>query len=577
MKIDLLIKNAKVYNSYLKKFRGADVAVLNGKFLHIDTKKCEEFEADKIIDAQGKYMAPGLIDIHMHIESSMMTPAPFCFHLAKNGVTTIVAEPHEIANVFGERGINAMIEADENIATSVFYGIPSSVPSTSEKLETTGAVIDCEGMKKIAENPNVICVGEVMNYRKVIVDDTLEICKFIEYVKKEKPYFAIEGHCPKLIDLELSKFLYLGINGDHTEHTMEEFIQRFENGMFVEIQGKSMSRELIDYIKENNLFEHFSFVTDDVMADTFLEEGHLNVVMKKAVENGLRIEDAIYSATFTPARRMNLHDRGAVAPGKKADFVLLDSSEPLEKFVITNTFIDGREVYNSLHEKKYISAPYKFPKDFYSSVKVEKVTEKDLQISVDLKSINENGEAMCRVIELKDGSTRTNEIHKPIKVKNGLLDWENSDYCLIAVFERHGKNGNVGLGLVTGDCIKHGAVATTYAHDHHNLMIIGKTVKDILTAGNRIIEIQGGICAVENENILAEVPLPVAGILSEKSVQELGLEVKALRKAMTDLGYKHYNPIMSLCTLSLPVSPALKITDMGLIDVTNSQVVDIIL
>lgn len=570
MKVDLLIKNVKVYNSYLKKFREADIAVLKGKFLHIDTKKCENFEAEKIVDGNGKYMIPGLIDIHMHIESSMMTPAPFCYHLAKNGVTTIVAEPHEIANVFGKRGIDAMIKAADNIDTSVFYGVPSSVPSTSELLETSGAVIDCEGMKKIAENPNVICVGEVMNYRKVIVDDTLEICKFIEYVKKEKPQYAIEGHCPKLLDLELSKFLYLGINGDHTEHTMEEFIQRFENGMFVEIQAKSIEKELIDYIKENNLYEHFSFVTDDVMADTFLEEGHLNAVMKKAIETGLKIEDGIYAATFTPARRMNLHDRGAIAPGKKADFILVDD---LKNFHITNTFIDGKEIYNCENEKEYIPTSYKFPEDFYSSVKVRKISKKDLEIPV-----SENAdEVMCRVIELKDGSTRTTELRKPVKVKNGYLDWENSEYCLIAVFERHGKNQNVGFGLVTGDCIKKGAVASTYAHDHHNLIVMGKTSTDILKAVNRIIDIQGGICAVENGKIISEVPLPVAGILSEKSVQELGIEVKALRKAMTDLGYKHYNPIMSLCTLSLPVSPALKITDMGLIDVNESKVVDLII
>lgn len=570
MKIDLLIKNAKVYNSYLKKFREADVAVLGGKFLHIDTKHSENFQSEKTVDANGKYMMPGLIDIHMHIESSMMTPAPFCHHLAENGVTTIVAEPHEIANVFGKRGIDSMIEAAENIQTSVFYGIPSSVPSTSEELETTGAVIDCEEMKKIAENPNVICVGEVMNYRKVIVDNSLEICKFIEYVKSEKPHYAIEGHCPKLLDLELSKFLYLGINGDHTEHTMEEFIQRFENGMFVEIQEKSVSKELFDYIKANNLYEHFSFVTDDVMADTFLEEGHLNSVLKKSVKAGLKIEDAIHAATFTPARRMNLHDRGAIAPGKKADFILVDD---LEKFNITNTYIDGQEIYNCEDKKEFSSLSYKFPEDFYHSVKVKNITAEDLKISVDKNS----DEVMCRIIEVKDGSTRTAELIKPVKVKNGFLDWENSEYCLIAVFERHGKNQNIGLGLVTGDCIKKGAVATTYAHDHHNLMVIGKNSEDIIKAANRIIEIQGGICAVENGEIKAEVPLPVAGILSEKSVQKLGLEVKELRKAMTELGYKHYNPIMSLCTLSLPVSPALKITDKGLIDVTNSQTVSLVI
>lgn len=569
MKIDLLIKNVKIYNSYLKKFKEANVAILDKKILHVDTKKEIEFDAEKIIDGKNQYMVPGLIDIHMHIESSMMTPAPFCHQLAKNGVTTIVAEPHEIANVFGDRGIYAMIKAEDNIDTSIFYGIPSSVPSTSEELETTGAVIDCEGMKKIAENPNVICVGEVMNYRKVIVDDTLEICRFIEYVKKEKPTYAIEGHCPKLLDLELSKFLYLGINGDHTEHTMEEFKQRFENGMFVEIQAKSIEKELIDYIKENNLYEHFSFVTDDVMADTFLNEGHLNVVMKKAVKEGLRIEDAIYSATYTPARRMHLLDRGVLAPGKKADFLFV---EDLEKFEIKNTFIDGKEVYNSSEEKKYIPTTYRFPEDFYRSVHVKNIKAEDIKIPVETTE----KEVMCRVIEVSDGSTRTKELIRPVPVKDGYLDWENSEYCLIAVFERHGKNGNIGFGLVTGDSIKKGAIATTYAHDHHNLMVIGKTAVDIIKAANRIIEIQGGICAVENENILAEVELPVAGILSEKSVEELGKEVEKLRGAMKALGYKHYNPIMSLCTLSLPVSPALKITDKGLIDVAESKVVSLI-
>lgn len=570
MKIDILVKNVKIFNSYLKKFREADVAILDGKILHIDSKKNIEFQPEQIIDGQGKYMIPGLIDIHMHIESSMMTPAPFCHHLAKNGVTTIVAEPHEIANVFGDEGIYAMVQAAEDIETGIFYGIPSSVPSTSEKLETTGAVIDCEGMKELAKNPSVICVGEVMNYRKVIVDNTLEICKFIEYVKKEKPTYAIEGHCPKLLDLELSKFLYLGINGDHTEHTMEEFIQRFENGMFVEIQSKSIEPELIDYIKENNLYEHFCFVTDDVMADTFLEEGHLNAVMKKGIAAGLSIEDAIYGATYTPARRMHLLDRGVLAPGKKADFLFVDD---LENFHITNTFINGKEIYNSIEERKYIPTSYRFPEKFYNSVKASPVKKENISIKVS----EDKKEVLCNIIELKDGSTRTNKLQKTVPVKDGYLDWENSDYCLIAVFERHGKNGNIGLGLVTGDCIKKGAIATTYAHDHHNLMVIGKTADDILTAANRIIELQGGICAVENDKIKAEVGLPVAGILSEKSVDKLGLEVKELRKAMTELGYKHYNPIMSLCTLSLPVSPELKITDKGLIDVTESKVIDLVI
>lgn len=570
MKVDLLVKNVKVFNSYLKKFKDGNVAILNNKFLYIDNNKNIEFEASSTIDGKNQHMIPGFIDIHMHIESSMMTPAPFCHHLSKNGVTTIVAEPHEIANVFGKKGIEAMIAAENSINTSIFYGIPSSVPSTSPDLETTGAILDFEEMKNLTSNPKVICIGEIMNYRKVIVDNPLDICKFIEYVKKNKPQYAIEGHCPKLLDLDLAKFLYLGINGDHTEHTFEEFVQRFENGMFMELQAKSISSELINYIKENNLYEHFAFVTDDTMPDTFLHKGHLNVVIKKAIQAGINIENAIYCATFTPARRMNLHDRGVIAPGKKADFLLIDN---LKNLHITQTFIDGKEVYNINSEAKYIPTDYKFPEEFYQSVRVEKINEDIFQIPVN----NKENEVNCRIIKVIDGSTRTTEIIEKLNVKNGYLDWENSPYMLIAVFERHGKNGNIGFGLVTGDCIKNGAIATTYAHDHHNLMVIGKNIKDMTKAINRIIELQGGICCVENEEILAEVPLPVAGILSEKTVQELGKEVEILREKMSQLGYKHYNPIMSLCTLSLPVSPALKITDKGLIDVNQGKIVNLII
>ena len=570
MKVDLLVKNVIVFNSYLKKFKDGNIAILNNKFLYIDNNKNIEFEASSTIDGKNQYMIPGFIDIHMHIESSMMTPAPFCHHLSKNGVTTIVAEPHEIANVFGKKGIEAMIAAENSINTSIFYGIPSSVPSTSPDLETTGAILDFEEMKNLTSNPKVICIGEIMNYRKVIVDNSLDICKFIEYVKKNKPQYAIEGHCPKLLDLDLAKFLYLGINGDHTEHTFEEFVQRFENGMFMELQAKSISSELINYIKENNLYEHFAFVTDDTMPDTFLHKGHLNVVIKKAIQAGINIENAIYCATFTPARRMNLHDRGVIAPGKKADFLLIDN---LKNLHITQTFIDGKEVYNINSEAKYIPTDYKFPEEFYQSVRVEKINEDIFQIPVN----NKENEVNCRIIKVIDGSTRTTEIIEKLNVKNGYLDWENSLYMLITVFERHGKNGNIGFGLVTRDCIKNGAIATTYAHDHHNLMVIGKNIKDMTKAINRIIELQGGICCVENEEILAEVPLPVAGILSEKTVQELGKEVEILREKISQLGYKHYNPIMSLCTLSLPVSPALKITDKGLIDVNQGKIVNLII
>ena len=246
--ISLLIKNANVFNSYLKKFIPADVSVLEGKFYYIDRKQNMPFQADKILDAEGMYMVPGLADIHMHIESSMMTPEPFGNCLAGYGVTTIVSEPHEMANVRGVRGILEMISAAQNAPIDIFYGIPSSVPSTNKALETTGGVIDCSAMKHLLAEKDVVCVGEIMNYREIIRDNTLEITKFLDYLREEYPDYVIEGHCPSLLDLELAKFLYLGINGDHTEHTLEEVKQRIENGMFFEIQHKMLKPEVLAYI-----------------------------------------------------------------------------------------------------------------------------------------------------------------------------------------------------------------------------------------------------------------------------------------------------------------------------------------
>lgn len=242
-KVSLLIKNARVFNTYLKRFVPADVSVRKGKFYYIDRERSQDFQAEEVLDAEGMYMIPGFIDIHMHIESSMMTPGPFGSCLAGYGVTTIVSEPHEIANVKGMRGILEMISAAKDTPIDIYYGIPSSVPSTSKELETTGGVIDFQAMKHLLEEKDVVCVGEIMNYRQIIKENHLEISRFLDYLRREKPGYVIEGHCPSLTGLDLAKFLYLGINGDHTEHTLEEVRQRIENGMFFELQDKMLKEE----------------------------------------------------------------------------------------------------------------------------------------------------------------------------------------------------------------------------------------------------------------------------------------------------------------------------------------------
>lgn len=570
-KADLLIKNTKVYNSYLKCFMPADVYVREGRIFYVDTRQEETLSPGEVLDGSGYLMLPGLIDIHMHIESSMMTPVSFGERAASCGVTTLVSEPHEIANVMGVQGIHEMINGAKDSPIDIFYGIPSSVPSTNESLETTGGIIGFEEMKHLMREEGVVCVGEIMNYRQIVKGTEMEITRFLDYLREEEPQAVIEGHCPSLTGVDLAKFLYRGIDGDHTEHTLEEIRQRFENGMFVELQEKMLKPEIFDYIIENNLFEHCCFVTDDTMADALLEKGQLNYIVRKAVEMGFPLKEAVYCASYTPARRMNLRDRGALAPGKKADFQLV-KEEAVSDFEPDLVFKDGKEIFRKGSGGRQLK-PYGFPTGFYHSVRLERIEPEDLEPKIQTM----DGPVQVRVIEVSDGRTQTREKLVSMEVEKGRLKWQGTGCMLAAVLERHGKNGNVGYGFVTGDCLKRGAAATTYYHDHHNLMVIGADPEDMLIAARRLIELQGGICTVENGQVTAELPLPVCGILSELPADDIGRMLGQVRKSLEGLGYEHYNPIMSLCTLGLPVSPALKLTDVGLVDVEKGEVVNLVM
>ncbi|MCI9340286.1 MAG: adenine deaminase [Dorea sp.] len=566
--VSLLIKNAKVFNTYLKKFISADVSVKDGRFYYIDRKRDTDFQAEAVLDAGGMYMIPGLVDIHMHIESSMMTPEPFGNCVAAYGVTTIVSEPHEMANVKGTRGVLEMISAAKNAPIDIFYGIPSSVPSTSERLETTGGIIDCNAMKHLLNEEDVVCVGEIMNYRQIIRENDLEITKFLDYLRQERPGYVIEGHCPSLLELDLARFLYLGIDGDHTEHTLEEVKQRIENGMFFEIQDKMLLPEVLDYIRENQLYEYCGFVTDDTMADVLYEKGQLNYVVQKAVESGFPVEMAVYCATYTPARRMHLYDRGVIAPGKLADFVLLADPAVLAPVYV---YKNGVQIFCEKNRSE-VSSSYRFPEDFYQSVCLPPVTIEDFRVRVD----TDKDEVTVRAIEVHPDRTQTTEKLVTMPVREHLLDWKDSGCLLAMVLERHGKNGNIGYGFITGACLNKGTAATTYFHDHHNLFVAGDNPEDMLLAVRRIQELQGGFLTVRDGKILAELALPVCGILSERGVEDTALKLKGIRESLAGLGYRHSSPIMSLGTLGLPVSPALKLTDRGLVDVKQSAVVPLI-
>lgn len=568
--MSLLVRNAQVFNVYLRRFRPANVWISQGRFHYIDPGQTFSAPAAETLDAGGRYMIPGLIDIHMHIESSMLSPMAYSRRAARNGVTTIVSEPHEIANVKGLRGVEAMIAGGEASPIDMFFGIPSSVPSTSEALETTGGAIRLEEMKRLLENPRVACVGEIMNYRRIIRENDLEISRFLDYLAQARPGFVIEGHCPSLVGEELAEFLYLGIDADHTEHTLEEFRQRIENGMFMELQAKMLLPEILRYIQEANVYDRCGFVTDDTMADRLVEEGGVNAVAAKAVAAGFPLEEAICCATLRNAQRMRLYDRGAIAPGKLADFLLLSDPASFRPELVYKA---GRPIWDAAAPPAPApEAPSPFPADFYRTVQVEPVSAETFRLPAPAGAAR----VEVRAIQVSPSVTQTREGRLTLPVREGLIDWQAGDCALAAVLERHGKSGAIALGLVTGCGLRDGAVATTYFHDHHNLFVLGRDPGDMAAAVNRLRTLQGGILTVRDGAVTAQLPLPVCGLLSEESAEQVGAALRQVRESLLAQGYTHRSPIMSLCTLGLPVSPALKLTDKGLVDVRAGALVELV-
>ncbi|NQX68360.1 adenine deaminase [Paenibacillus alba] len=568
MKVDLLIENVRIYNSYFKTFIQGNAAILDGKFLYIGKRGTDSFEAAERLDGQGRYMIPGLIDIHLHIESTMVTPETFSYGLIRNGVTTIVPEPHEIANVFGIDGVKQIMKASQQCVADMFYAIPSSVPATS--METTGGAIEIADLDELLRTERIICLGEIMNYVDVIQDPDSKTNHILKHIRSQYPHLIIEGHVPKLLDLDLHRMIYSGVDSDHTHQSIEGMEARIAAGMFIEIQEKSMTPEVMAYLIEHEVSEHFCFVTDDVMADSFERRGHLNTIVRKAIGMGMKPEQAIYASTLSPAKRMRMHDRGVIAPGKIGDFQLISN---LEQLTIEQVYKQGRKVYDVHEPYTFTAKAPAFPAHYYQSVQMSPLTEEDFSVNIEAA----DDRYACRVMMVKDGSTFTEEHLAEAEVRQGKLIWQESGKGLIATFERYGKNGNRAYGLIGGDTIKRGAVATTYSHDNHNLLVVGHNPHDMMIAANEVINNQGGFSVVEDGKVIASLQLPVGGILTEEPLEQVASKVEQLCKAMVSLGYRHYNPIMSISTHSLPVSPALKITDFGLIDVNNGKVVPLII
>lgn len=559
--VDLLLTGGQVFNVYLKQFIPAALAVQNDHIVYIGND-IDGVTAKERRDISGKYIIPGLIDSHMHIQSSMMAPHSFSDAVLPHGVTTVISEPHEIANVFGLRGIEESMKAAGSCTLDIRLAMPSSVPSTRPELETTGGEIGVPEIKTMLTWPGTICLGEVMNMHDVIYEPHCKVNQIIDTMHEKAPLLPIEGHCPRITGWELAAAVSRGVTSDHTEQQMESMRQRLAAGVFVQLQKKSLHPDLLAYIDENRLEDRMALVTDDTMPDALLTRGQLDEIIRIAVSMGYPVEKAIYCATYSPAQRMRLFDRGALDPGKLADLVILNDPAT---FSVDSVYKEGQRI----EKAQDVHSSRAYPEDFYQSVHLAPLTANDFRIPAPIA----NGTVTCPVALVQEHSTMTIPSEADIPVKDGYIDWESTPYALAAVFDRHSGSGRKGYMLVGGRAMTRGAAASTYAHDHHNLLVLGRNARDMANAANDVIQKQGGMSVSDQGTITGTISLPVAGILSEEPIETLGKEAAAFKSALTAIGYKQDNPIMSMTTLGLPVSPALKVTDRGIIDVKRMAII----
>lgn len=608
MRPDFILKNVMVYQTFRQCFEKRDVAVAGEKFYCISP--AISYPGVEERDGKGRYMLPGLVDIHMHIESSMTYPGEFSRITFPYGVTTVVADAHEMANVFGMDGIRAFMA--QKTKQDIFWAIPSSVPATNEKLETAGAALGVKEISEMASLDGVLCLGEIMNYKDLSAEGESRTRALIDVCRKAGKNLRIEGHCPGLTGTDLNRFIYEGVDADHTQQTPQSVMEKTELGMFLELQFKSLTPEVVKTVCDHELYENVALVTDDTMADKLLT-GHLNKIIETAVKAGMPMEKAIYCATWTPSRRMHLDDRGMIAPGKIADFMLLDSLDGIEPVVVYKkgecVYCRADEACGAAKGRKAqeacavaagcgaeaakmqaagisevradksgqaaapVAAACSFPDSFYRTINCRPAEISDFVLKAEEPDAKW---AEVNVMKIGTFGTATTPVKRRVEVKDGVLDWKSAGLTLAVVFERYGKNGNVGYGLVEGALTKPGAVATTWSHDSHNLFVLGTDENDMKLAQRRVLELQGAYVVFAGGKSLAEARLTIGGIVSDQPIEVLGQELKEVRAAMEGLGYVNNNVIMSMSTLCLPVSPKLKLTDHGLLTVPGQEHVQLV-
>lgn len=555
---DLLIRGGKVVNVFSGEIYHANVAIFNNVIAGIGDYYKDGIE---VYDVEGCYLIPGLVDAHVHIESSMLSLPEYTRAILPHGTTTIICDPHEIANVMGLEGIRYIIDSSRNIPLNFFVTASSCVPATH--LETSGAVISAKEIEEMFQWERVIGLAEMMNVQGVLAGNSVEIEKLLIAKKLGRP---VDGHAPSLSGKDLNAYIGSGVSTDHESTTREEAIEKLRLGMYVMIREGSAARnleELVPIVSPAN-YSRCMFVSDDRHPWDLLKEGHMDHILRKGVGLGIDPVMALSMATINPARVFGIKDIGAIAPGYRADIVTV---KDLRKFDVCTVFKDGRVV---VKEGKIVVDLQRIEDD--RARKTMRV--KDL--SIERFKIKVNGNRV-RVIGLIPGQIHTRHMIENVCVEKGgeVKADVSKDLLKIAVIERHHATGNIGLGFVHGFGLKHGALGSSVAHDSHNIIVVGTNESDMYMAAVRITEMGGGHVVVSGGEILGSLPLPIAGLLSDMSLEELVSEEEKLLAAARGLGAKPLSPFIKLSFLALPVIPELKITDRGLVDVEKFEIVGI--
>ena len=550
----LIIRNGQIINVLSEEIYQADIAIKDGIIAGIGNN----YKGKNEIDANGKFISPSFIDGHVHIESSMLLPSEFAKMVVPTGTTTIVADPHEISNVIGLHGISFMREVSKDLPLDVYMTLPSCVPATP--YETSGFELNSYDLSLLIDSPWVLGLAEMMNYPGVVNLDKEVLAKIKLALEKRK---RIDGHAPYLSGKDLCAYVAAGVSSDHECTNPSEAIEKLRLGMYLMVREGSAAKDLdalIPVLKEFPTRKCI-FVTDDRYPSALKE--HINMMVRRAVEKGINPIKAIQMASINTAEYFGLKNLGAIAPGYKADLLLLDN---LENFKPQTVIKNGNIV--AQNGKMTINIDSKTLSSLRGTVNIRWLEKEDIKI----KALSNK----VKTIEVTDGQLVTKCIEGNIDIQDGYAQSNlDEDILKILVIERHKASGNIGKGFVKGFGLKSGAIASTVAHDSHNMIVIGTNDDDMFKAIKELVKSQGGKVIVKDGEVLAKLELPIAGIMSEESSDTVIKKSEELKKAEKLIGCKLQEPFMTMAFLSLSVIPEIKLTDKGLMDVVTNEFTDL--